>query len=404
MSNNVSKIVSEIISSVRQNGNQAVFEYTNKLDYILLNEDSIRFSKEEIEQGYNDTPKELISALEKAYERVVGYNKRQLPENNIEKDSDGFNTGWNWYPINSVGIYVPGGLASYPSTVIMTAPIAKAAGVKDITITMPCPGGQYNKTVLAACKICGIEKIYKIGGAQAIAALAYGTETINPVDKIVGPGNAFVAEAKRQVYGQVGIDSIAGPSEILIIADNSANPEYIAYDLLSQAEHDPLARSILVTDSEVLKNKVTKRIEEILPTLSRKEITQKSWQDNGIIEVMDLKTDAVEFANKIAPEHMEVITQDNDYFAKHITTAGAIFLGSYATEPVGDYIAGPSHVLPTSGTARFSSGLSVYDFLRRSSIIECNEAAFNNIADATIALAENEGLECHAMACKVRKK
>ena len=401
--NNVGNVVSAIIAEIKANKNKALFSYTAKLDNFKLNEENIKFSTLEIEEAYESSADNIKNALQKAYDRIKAYHLRQMPKDSSHKDSDGVVTGWKWYPLESVGIYVPGGLASYPSSVLMTATIAEVAGVKNINLTMPCPGGKYNKTVLAACKICGIENIYKVGGAQAIAALAYGTESISKVNKIVGPGNAYVAEAKKQVYGDVGIDSIAGPSEILIIADDSANPEYLAYDLLSQAEHDKLARPILLTDSKTLAANVEAHVAKILPKLKRQEIASFSWHNNKIIEIAKDKQEAVRIANNLAPEHMELVTNNNQYFVDNITTAGAIFIGPYSTESMGDYLAGPSHVLPTYGSAKFSSGLSIYDFLRRSSIIECNKQAFQNLADETIIIAEDEGLECHALACKIRR-
>ncbi len=401
--NNIDQIVKEIIAAVRKNGDQALLDYTNKLDQFQIAKNNLKFSAAEFAAAEQNISIDLSNALKKAYNRVRNYHLRQMPKDDFHEDLEGVKTGWKWYPLQSVGIYVPGGLASYPSSVIMTATIAKIAGVKNISLVMPCPGGKYNDAILVAAKICGVENIYKVGGAQAIAALAYGTESISKVNKIVGPGNAYVAEAKKQVYGDVGIDSIAGPSEILIIADESANPEYIAYDLLSQAEHDKLARPILITDSELLARKVEAYVAQIITKLKRYDIANASWQNNKVIKLVKNKAEAAKIANQYAPEHMELMTNDNQYYIDNISTAGAIFIGSYTPESIGDYMAGPSHVLPTYGSAKFSSGLSIYDFLRRSSIIECNKLAFNNLAEETILIAENEGLECHSLACKVRK-
>lgn len=399
----IKNIVADIIKDVLLNKDQALFSYTKKLDKHIIDQNNIKFTPEDIERSYNDISADLRNALIKAYNRVTDYHLRQMPENHLSKDSDGVLTGWRWYPLESVGIYIPGGLASYPSSVIMTATIAKIAGVKNISLVMPCPEGKYNDSVLAAAHICGVKNIYKIGGAQAIAALAYGTESIAKVNKIVGPGNAYVAEAKKQVFGDVGIDSIAGPSEILIIADDSANPEYIAYDLLSQAEHDSLAKPIFITDSPILAEEVANFVRQILLKLKRKEIAKESWDNNNLIKIVKNKEEAVALANEFAPEHMEIITRNNQFYVDNITNAGAIFVGEYSCESLGDYMAGPSHVLPTYGSAKFSSGLSTYDFLRRSSIIECSKNSFNKLANDTILIAEDEGLECHALACKIRK-
>jgi len=396
--------VTKIINDIRKQGDKALFDYTKKFDHLDLDENNIAFSQTEINQAYNDTPQELIDVIQLSYDRVRQYHEKQFPQDHLQKDDQGIITGWKWYPIDSVGVYVPGGLASYPSSVVMTATIAKVAGVKEVIMTMPCPNGNYNPAAIAAAKIVGIEKIYKVGGSQAVAALAYGTRSIPKVCKIVGPGNAYVAEAKKQVFGTVGIDSIAGPSEILVIADKNANPEWVAYDLLSQAEHDSNARSILITDSKILAQNVESQISNILPKLQRNEIATKSWDNNGqIILVESLLDQGVMLANNIAPEHLELIVENPDNYVKKINNAGAIFIGPYSTEAIGDYIAGPSHVLPTHGTAKFSSALSIYDFLRKSSIIKCDKESFNHIADKTILFASSEGLECHAKAIKVRK-
>lgn len=402
--NAIADVVTKIIGEVKDQGDQALFNYTKKFDNLILNKKNIIFTKEEINTAYNNTAKDLREVIKLSYERIYQFHSRQYPKDHISKDKEGLVTGWKWYPIDSVGIYVPGGSASYPSSVIMSGAIAKAAGTKEIIMTMPCPDGDYNPAALAAAKIVGIDQIYKVGGSQAIAALAYGSSSVPKVSKIVGPGNVYVAEAKRQLFGTVGIDSVAGPSEILIIADDSANAEWIACDLLSQAEHDYNASSVLITDSRVLADDVQGQIDKILPTLKRKDIASGSWHSNGKIFVVDsLPEMAVILANKISPEHLELMVGDPEYYLNSINSAGAIFIGSYSTEAIGDYMAGPSHVLPTCGTAKFSSGLSVYDFLRKSSIINCSKDAFDKIADDTILFAESEGLECHARAIKVRQ-
>ncbi|MBL6621208.1 MAG: histidinol dehydrogenase [Rickettsiales bacterium] len=397
--------VADIVTDVRNNGSKALFKYTKKFDNLELNENNCFFTKSDFLNSYNKISANLRESLHFAYERIVSYNKKQFPDDYIYNDEYISELGWKYYPLNSVAMYVPGGLASYPSSLLMTATIAKIAGVKNIITVMPCPNGEYNDSVLAAAHIIGIDKIYKFGGAQIIAALAYGNNVIPKVDKIVGPGNAYVAEAKRQVYGKVGIDTIAGPSEILVIADESANPEYIAYDLLSQAEHDVNAASYLITDSELLANNVSDKIKEILPSLSRSDIAMSAINNNSFIfKVADLKTIGLEIANYIAPEHLELMTKDNDFFIANISSAGAIFIGDYSTEPIGDYIAGPSHVLPTSGAGRYSSGLSIFDFLKKTSIINVSKDTYNDFAVHAVNIAESEGLDCHARACLARIK
>lgn len=396
--------VQKIITDIKKLGDKALFSYSKKFDDYDLGKNPIKFTKSEIKQAALDLNPKLYNALKKAQQRIATYHKKQLPKNIRFKDEDGLEVGWRWYPLESVGIYVPGGLAAYPSSVLMTATIAQIAGVKQVQIAMPCPGGKYSKAVLAAAELCGVTDIYKIGGAQAVAAFAHGTESVEPVVKIVGPGNAYVATAKKLLYGEVGIDSIAGPSEILVLADNSASVQHVAYDLLSQAEHDKAAKAFLITDSKALAEQVIAAVEMILPSLDRQDITATSWKNNArIFVVNDLAKQGVLLANKIAPEHLEIIAKDPESYVPHITTAGALFLGKYTTESVGDYLAGPSHVLPTSGTAKFSSGLSILDFLRRSSVIDCSKEAFVNIADTAEILALEEGLECHARAITIRE-
>ena len=398
----VNQVVKSIISDVKKDENE-VFNYTKKFDALDLNSENIKFSQGEIDQAYQETDKELINSLEIAYKRVLNYHSKQLPEDFNYEDEYKNQLGWKWYPIENIGIYVPGGKASYPSSVIMSAAIAKVAGNKRVIISMPCPKGKYSKAVLAAAKICGIEDVYKVGGAQAISAMAFGTSYIPKMDKIVGPGNAYVAEAKRQLYGEVGIDSIAGPSEVMIIADNSAKPEYIVADLMAQAEHDSMASSILVTNDQKLAEQVDKLMVEEIELMPRKDITKISWQKNGAIFLVDdLTKDASAIANILAPEHLQLMTNNNPFFIDNITKAGAIFVGDDTSEAIGDYIAGASHVLPTAQTARFSSGLSIYDFLRKSSVTKFSSKGVEVLGPDVVKLAESEGLFSHAKSAKLR--
>jgi histidinol dehydrogenase len=400
---NLPAVVSDIIDNVKNKGFNSLISYTKKFDNLLLDKNNCYFTETDFNNSYNLISPELRKSLEYSHRRIIQFNEKQIPKNLLYEDSDLFQLGWRYYPLNSVGIYIPGGLASYPSSLLMTATIAQIAGVKNITAVMPCPNGNYNHAVLATAKILGLKRIYKFGGAQIIAALAYGNDIIPQVDKIVGPGNAYVAEAKRQVYGTVGIDTIAGPSEILVIADKNANPEFIAYDMLSQAEHDVNAAAYLITDCDDVVNNVANKITEILPTLTRKDIATSSIKNNSyIFKVAKLDKIGVDIANLLAPEHLELMTSNNNFFLENISTAGAIFMGNYSTEPIGDYIAGPSHVLPTSGAGRFSSGLSVFDFMKRSSIINISGKNYNNNAIHAINIAEAEGLDAHAKACSIR--
>ena len=391
------KQVSDILYHVKTRDDQAVLDYTNKWDKTTFKK-----SADFVLKAQPKCSSDVIKALELAASRIREYHEQQLPKDNLYTDKTGTKLGWKWTPIQRVGLYVPGGRAAYPSSVLMNAIPAVVAGVKELVMVVPTPGGEVNPAVIAAAKIAGIEEIYAIGGAQAVGALAYGTGTIRKVDKIVGPGNAFVAEAKRQVFGIVGIDMIAGPSEILVIADDTANPKWIAADLLSQAEHDENARAILVTPSNKLADAVIVEIGKILPTLSRQKIAEASWINNGLIIITKDLDEAVEIANDIAPEHLEVMTKNPETLAKKITNAGALFIGHYTPEAIGDYIAGPSHVLPTSGTARFSSGLSVYDFLKRTSLIQCSAESYKAIATSASRLAGEEGLTAHKLSVDIR--
>ena len=396
--------VREIIGGVIELGDQALIEYTKKFDRISLTTDTLRFTQSELKEQAAQVSDKDRSALELAVTRIKSYHEKQLPDDTFWTDESGVELGWRWSPVSAAGLYVPGGLASYPSSVLMNAIPAKVAGVKRLAITVPTPDNKVNPMVLLAAQLSGVDEVYRVGGAQAIAALAYGTKTIKPVDKITGPGNAFVAAAKRQVFGKVGIDMIAGPSEILVIADKTSRPDWIALDLLSQAEHDENAQSILITDSDDVINAVTEKIEINLQNLSRNEIAGKSWKNNGaIIKVPNFEV-AAELSNRIAPEHLELCVSDPENLAKKISNAGAIFLGHWTPEAVGDYVTGPNHVLPTARSARFSSGLSVMDFLKRTTLAKVSRDALLKIGPSAVTLANSEGLECHGLSISERIK
>lgn len=403
----VTRIVSTLIEDVRARGDQALIEATVRLDKRpeLTNAAQLSISKKQLKDAYESCDESLRDALHLAAKRITEYHTKQKPQDNLDYiDDTGTRIGFKWSAMDSAGIYVPGGTASYPSSVLMNAIPAKVAGVKRIVMVVPAPADSLSPLVLAAAYIADIAEIYTVGGAQAIAALALGTETIKPVDVIVGPGNAYVANAKKQLFGTVGIDMIAGPSEICVVADKQANASWVAADLLSQAEHDTAARSILVTDDEDFAQRVIDEVERILPDLSRETIARQSWDENGLIIIVNKIEEAPDIVNTLAPEHLEIILEHAEPIIAQIRHAGAMFLGHYTTEAIGDYMAGPSHVLPTAATARFSSGLSVYDFLKRTSIIECTEASFKALADATEKLAEAEGLTAHALAVSLRKQ
>ena len=396
--------VREIIGGVIEFGDQALIEYTKKFDRISLTTDTLRFTQSELKEQAAQVSDKDRSALELAVTRIKSYHEKQLPDDTFWTDESGVELGWRWSPVSAAGLYVPGGLASYPSSVLMNAIPAKVAGVERLAITVPTPDNKVNPMVLLAAQLSGVDEVYRVGGAQAIAALAYGTKTIEPVDKITGPGNVFVAAAKRQVFGKVGIDMIAGPSEILVIADKTSRPDWIALDLLSQAEHDENAQSILMTDSDDVINAVTEKIEINLQNLSRNEIAGKSWKNNGaIIKVPNLEM-AAELSNRIAPEHLELCVSDPENLAKKISNAGAIFLGHWTPEAVGDYVTGPNHVLPTARSARFSSGLSVMDFLKRTTLAKVSRDALLKIGPSAVTLANSEGLECHGLSISERIK
>jgi len=397
--------VHKILADVRERGDAAVVEWTNKLDGLQAESiQALEISRDELQHSLNNLPGDQSAALEKAAARIRRYHEKQKQDSWEYTDSDGSVYGQKVSPIDRVGMYVPGGKATYPSTVLMDAIPARVAGVQEIIATLPTPGGVKNPLVLAALALAEVDRVFTVGGAQAVGALAYGTDTITGVDKIVGPGNIYVATAKKEVFGQVGIDMVAGPSEILVICDGLTNPDWIAMDLFSQAEHDENAQSILVSTDAGFIAEVHKSIEKLLPTMPRAEIIVSSLESRGLmIEVDDLKQ-AAQVCNLIAPEHVELSVANPRALMDDIRHAGAIFLGRYTSESLGDYCAGPSHVLPTSGTARFSSALGVYDFQKRSSIISCSEAAAKELAETASILANAEGLFAHARAAEIRKE
>ncbi len=402
ISDNIKKTVSDIIKNIKEKGDEALFAYSKKFDHIELDKDNLRFSKREIEEAYNRLDGQIIESLEFAYERIFAHHAKQLPKTHIYQDDIGVKLGTKWSAIEKVGLYVPGGLASYPSSVLMNAIPAKIAGVKRLAMAVPTPNGEVNPAILAAAKICAIDEIYKIGGAQAIAALSFGTDLIRAVDKIVGPGNAYVAEAKRQVFGIVGIDMIAGPSEVLIIADSSANPTWIAADLLAQSEHGAGARSVLITIDDKLAKEVEKEVNRQLAQLTRQKITKEAWEKHGAIITVNKLEKAFFLSNLYAPEHLELALEGAEQYIEQIKNAGAIFLGQYTPEAIGDYVGGSNHVLPTARSARFTSGLGVLDFMKRSSILGCNSKNLRTLSKDTMNLANIEGLDAHARSVAIR--
>ena len=400
----VAEIVAEIIADVRSRGDEALFDYTARFDRLDLSAETIRVRPQEILEAREACSSEALGALNVAARRIRAFHEKQRPEDLRFTDDAGVVLGYRWTPVDAAGLYVPGGTAAYPSSVLMNAIPARVAGVPRIAMVVPTPDGILNPMVLAAASTAGIGEIYKVGGAQAVAALAFGTESIAPVDKIVGPGNAFVAAAKRQVFGTVGIDMIAGPSEILVVADGRNNPAWIAADLLSQAEHDTAAQSILITDDAAFADAVERAVETHLQRLSRTEIARASWNANGAIIVVRKLDDAAALVDRVAPEHLELAVEDPERLAGMIRHAGAIFMGRFTPEAIGDYIAGPNHVLPTSRTARFASGLSVLDFMKRTTLISCDAASLDAIAPAAEILAHLEGLDAHALSMEIRRK
>ncbi|VDC26764.1 histidinol dehydrogenase [Pseudogemmobacter humi] len=398
----VDEAVAAIIADVRARGDAALIELTVRFDRLELTPDRLCFSPGEIEAECAKVPLAEAEALALAAARIRAYHQRQLPRDESWTDDQGATLGWRWTPVSAAGLYVPGGLASYPSSVLMNAIPARVAGVERLEIACPTPGGEVNPLVILAARLSGVDRIWRIGGAQAIAALAYGTETIAPVDKITGPGNAWVAAAKRRVFGRVGIDMIAGPSEILVIADASADPDWIALDMLSQAEHDASAQAILVTPDADFAKAVVAALEARLTTLERREIAGASWRDNGAVIVTRDLDEAAVLSNRVAPEHLELCTEDPEALAGKITHAGAIFLGQWTPEAIGDYVGGPNHVLPTARSARFSSGLSTLEFLKRTTLAKMTPEALRAIGPAAEVLAVSESLQAHGLSVRAR--
>ena len=398
----VDAAVSQIIADVRARGDAAVIELTQRFDRLALTPAQLAFSQAEIDAACDAVPEAERVALDLAAARIRAYHLRQRPEDARWTEASGAELGWRWSAVQAAGLYVPGGLASYPSSVLMNAIPAKVAGVERLVICCPTPGGVVNPLVLLAARLSGVDTVYRIGGAQAIAALAYGTQSILPVDKITGPGNAFVAAAKRRVFGKVGIDMIAGPSEILVIGDGTGDADWIALDLLSQAEHDESAQSILITTSEAEAEAVTAAVERHLLTLERRAIAGASWRDNGAVILVETLEQAAALSNRVAPEHLELCVADPEALSQAITHAGAIFLGAWTPEAIGDYVGGPNHVLPTARSARFSSGLSVMDFLKRTTLAKMTPEALALIGPAAERLARSESLEAHGLSVRAR--
>jgi len=395
--------VKKIINTTKKNGDAALISFSNKFDKTnFKSAKDFCVSEKEIALAEKNLDPKIRAALQKAYLRIKAYHQKQLPKDFLFRDKEGVTLGNSWRSIESIGVYAPGGTASYPSSVLMSAVPALVAGVKNITLCAPSTAGKINPAILVAAKICGIKKIYKIGGAQAIAALAHGTKTISKVNKIVGPGNSYVATAKKILFGEVGIDMIAGPTDITIIADSKiANCDWIAADALSQLEHGVDSKAFIITDNQDFAFKISAAISVLSQNLSRQKIIEKSLENSAIFVIENL-SDAAHIANFIAPEHLEIITKNPQNFAKKINNAGAIFMGNYAPESIGDYMAGPSHTLPTEATAKFASGLSVFDFLKRISLISCDKKSFNKLAQATSILAQCEGLDAHKLSVTIR--
>ena len=398
----VDAVVADIIADVRARGDAAVLELTAKFDRLELEADGLAFTEAEISAACDAVSEEERSALELAAARIRAYHERQMPDDARWEDAAGASLGWRWSAVSAAGLYVPGGLATYPSSVLMNAIPAKVAGVERLAMVVPTPDGTVNPLVLLAARISGVDEIHRIGGAQAVAALAYGTETIAPVDKITGPGNAFVAAAKRRVFGKVGIDMIAGPSEILVIADADNDPDWIALDMLSQAEHDESAQALLITDDAAFGRAVADAIEARLETLERRAIAGASWRDFGAVITVQDMDEAIALSDRIAPEHLELCVADAEGMAAKIRHAGAIFIGAWTPEAIGDYVGGPNHVLPTARSARFSSGLSVMDFLKRTTLARMTPEALAAIGPSAETLAISESLEAHGLSVRAR--
>jgi histidinol dehydrogenase len=398
----VDAVAAAILAEVRARGDAAVIECTRRFDTLELTPATLRIPSSEIAAAAEACSAETLAALRLAARRIEAYHRRQVPEDFAFVDAEGVRLGWRWRPLAAVGLYVPGGTAAYPSSVLMNAIPAKVAGVERLVMVVPAPGGALNPLVLAAAELAGIDEIYRIGGAQAVGALAYGTATIAAVDKIVGPGNAYVAAAKRRVFGTVGIDMIAGPSEILVVADRNNDPAWIAADLLSQAEHDVASQAILITDDREFGEAVAKAVDGHLATLPRQAIAGESWRAHGAVITVSRWDEAVVLVDRLAPEHLELALDDAEGFAAKVRHAGAIFLGRHTPEAVGDYVGGANHVLPTARSARFSSGLGVLDFMKRTSLIACDAGSLNAIGPAALTLARAEGLDAHALSIAIR--
>jgi len=398
----VDGVVASIIADVRARGLTAVAELTERFDRCRIDEASVAFSGTEIDAAIATVPGEERAALELAADRIRAYHARQMPGDARWTDEAGISLGWRWTPVDAAGLYVPGGLASYPSSVLMNAIPARVAGVGRLAMCVPTPDGAVNPLVLLAARLAGVDAVFRIGGAQAIAAMAYGAAPIEPVDKITGPGNAYVAAAKRRVFGHVGIDMIAGPSEVLVIAERDSDPDWVALDLMAQAEHDESAQSILITDDAGFGQAVAAAVEQLLETLERRDIARASWREFGAVITVGNIADAPALANRIAPEHLQILTADPEALAGEIRHAGALFLGAHTPEAIGDYVGGPNHVLPTSGSARFSSGLSVLDFLKRTTITAVTPEGLKAIGPAAVTLARSESLEAHGLSVSDR--
>ncbi len=398
----VDAVVAAILADVRARGDAALCELTARFDRLTLTPDRLRVRPEEVEAAVAGVPPELLAALDTAARRIEAFHRLQMPADIDTTDAEGLRLGMRWGALDAVGLYVPGGKAAYPSSVLMNAIPARVAGVGRVAMCVPCPDGVLNPLVLAAARRAGVDEVYRVGGAQAVAALAYGTGTIAAVDRIVGPGNAFVAEAKRQVFGTVGIDSIAGPSEVVVLADAACDPRHVALDLLAQAEHDEEAQSILVTDDAAFADAVVAAVAEELRSLPRAAIASASWERHGAVLLVRDWDEAVELTNRLAPEHLQIMTAEPEALFRRIRHAGAAFLGRHCPEAVGDYVAGPNHVLPTGRTARFASGLSVFDFLKRTTWVQADAEALGRVGPAAVALAEAEGLGAHARSVAAR--
>ncbi len=401
---NVDDVVASVLADVKARGDAAVIDSTRKFDRFSLTPETFAFTKAEIAGAASQCDATTLKALNEAAERIRDYHVRQLPKDEFYRDKAGIGLGWRWTAVSSAGLYVPGGTAALFSSVLMNAVPAKVAGVERLVVTMPTPDGKTNPLTLAACAVAGVDEVYRVGGAQAIAMLAYGTKSVRAVDKIVGPGNAYVASAKKQVFGTVGIDMVAGPSEVTVVSDALSDPAWIAADLMAQAEHDASSQSILITDDDGFAGRVIEAVEVLLKTLPRRETAAQSWRDHGAVIVVRSLLDAPDLINQIAPEHLELAVADPQTLLPRIRHAGAIFLGRHTPEALGDYNAGPSHVLPTSGAARFSSGLGVMDFLKRTSLIDCTGAGLAAIGPGAVAMAQAEVLDAHAQSVALRMK